>query len=142
MREWAKMLVGGIIVYAVMAACGGAPNQDSQGRPIVSNALDAMSEPVKEAMAQAPPQISNVLCDKSYPDPNNPPGMRYYAQQAYPGKSASDLARVVAMLKIDPVDTGLPPGTQYRQEFTFIRDGFVAVWCPPNSSALFILPAQ
>jgi hypothetical protein len=67
-----------------------------------------------------------------------------YAAHAYPGKSAQDLARVVALVTFAPGAPGplVDAGYGAQVHAPSVRDGWVAITCPPGEyeSVTFISP--
>lgn len=81
-----------------------------------------------------PPAVTEAACDKSYVVAQ---ATMLYAEVAYPGRTAADLARVVA-LATDAPDTifaPLPSGYQFRVVSTWVRDGAVAAYCGQGPAA-------
>lgn len=157
-KEMARALGGAFAVYAAIAACSAAtaPSNDVDGGGPIGNAppsattstpaptstgammdamlavvdavadvRDAVSEPVPDAQA-APPEVKTVQCLQS---PPTGPDYRY-AEQAYPGKTANELASVIAIANYPVGSTAVMPGYQRgRIGSLFVKDGYVAVYC-------------
>jgi hypothetical protein len=149
-----KLVLGSIIVYVAMAACGGGPD------PLVSNGkdagtdgqsldstspvdamLDALTDPVKEASA-APPDVAVEQCDKI----SNLTGSQVlYAEHAYPNKTVVQLAGVVGVAHMKSVATQTLPSYSDAVLPVQLRPGFAAVVCGPPGpngydTVTFVLP--
>ena len=136
---------------------GGAPGGSATGGQlsggsgglVQDSGLDAFADAMGDAMGvpdadAAPPgaTVVTAACDKTYPFGG---GQALYAEVAFPGKLADDLATVVVVL--DYASSPEIPGyTRRVQAYASIRDGFAAVTCgysgSPNNAtgATFILP--
>lgn len=155
-----RTLAAGATFYVVMAACAavernqgaepisfeesgassGSSGQTSSGSSTSSSSgvtsssstsgtiVDALTDPVSEAKADVlPPEISTDPCDKTH-------GAFVYAEHAYPGISANELALVVAVV---PTTSGPAGYTKQPTGLSWVRDGAVAVNCGAASSPTF-----
>lgn len=64
-------------------------------------------------------------------------GLGTYAEKAYPGRSAADLARAAILVCGEGIS---PDGYACRQAIGFVRDGSIAVTCDPAGTARIVLP--
>ena len=135
--RWLKILGGSMVTYVVVAVCAGSGGGYYRSATMdASTIVDALTNPVPDALA-GPTVSAPVPCSQSYQFSGS---TLYYAEQAYPGKSATDLASVVAIIPM----AGGPPGYTYTivgSSITFVQDGYAAVICGNASySAIFVLP--
>jgi len=95
-----------------------------------------------DAGADAPPAHAPAVATEacSIPGDTN----FFIAEHKYPGRSAADLARVVALF--DMAGYGRPVAkTRYRYgklENVFVTDGAVGVYCPEGSTVTFVDPVS
>jgi hypothetical protein len=136
-----RLVAGSIVVYAIVA-CGsavmgpsfGEATQDaSTPHPIDAGQqgaalADALANPVPEASAQTlAPIVATENCDKT----GQVGGTTvFYAEHAFPGKTANQLAGVQTLLTGSDV-----PGYTQSQGLASVRDGYAAVYCSAVSSA-------
>lgn len=151
-----KLVAGSIVVYAIVA-CGSAATgpafvesamDASSPNPfdaasMVAAVRDAIANPVPEAAAQTVgPITATENCDKTWQFA----GSTYtYAEHAFPGMTATQLATVEAIASFDSQSEVLaPPGYSQEQEPVFVRDGYAATACGTSPTTLtsvtFILP--
>jgi hypothetical protein len=124
------------------ASRGGSDGSDSEGDG--ASILDALTDPVSEAQAQSlPPITATENCDKSTPYMTS---TSTYAEHAFPGYTAQQLARVVALATYT-AGSGDLASAGYTQVAATpqVRDGYVALWCGLSTGAsiqsvTFILP--
>jgi hypothetical protein len=128
-----RLVVGSIVVYAIVA-CGSAatgpsfveravdassPNPfDAAG--MVGAVRDALANPVREASAQAlAPIVATETCNKTGQVGGVPV---LYAEHAFPGKTATQLAGVQVLVAVDPASSNIP-GYSQSQVLAYVRDG-------------------
>jgi len=158
--EW---LGGSVLIYLVVAACGGIDPagslrprpaadsgtgnggamgaggtvQDSGLGDVVADALDAMVNPVPDADAQpAPPMpiVQTVPCSST---------LQYgsvtqdFAELAMPGRSAASLAGTTAL-----INTSAAEGYEFHVAALSVRDGGVAALCGTDETltVTFVVP--
>lgn len=165
MGEAGRALVGAVAVYVAMAACsaasetreklssGGASGQSaggSAGTAEDSSVLDAFADAALEVYdaatdpvgdAQAAPIVVTANCDLEW---DVGAGSFLIAEAQFPGKTVNDLASVITYRKAGPGET-LPDGYGHMSVGHYLRDGYVAVSCGPDSSGpydtvTFVLP--
>jgi hypothetical protein len=120
--ETAKLIGGSVGVYVTIAACTAASGPSVSA----SEGLQSQGSPVSMAMAQSrPPLTFNEPCDKKTPNPDAGP-FTLYAEHAFPGHNAQQLAFVVAL---GSGGGDLGSGYPYQAANAFVRDGYVAVTC-------------
>lgn len=150
-----KFVLGSIVVYVAMAACGGGPDplvstghdagvgpdgQTADSTSPFDAMLDALTDPVKEAAA-APPDIAVEQCDKlTLSGPQ-----LLYAEHAYPSKSIVQLAQVVAIGHMKTLATQTIPGYNDGMLPVQLKPGYAAVSCGPPGpngydTVTFVLP--
>jgi hypothetical protein len=145
------MLGGSVSIYAAMAACSaasgphwtsgrdGGSSGGSSGAATGDGAgaiIDALTDPVGEA--QAAPQTTTVNCNQQFMVGSVP---EWYAEQAYPGMTTTQLASLVAILHDGSGSAFLIPGYTDEQIGARLRDGYAAVVCSNSSqSVTFVLP--
>ena len=106
---------------------------------MVDAIIDALTDPVKEAMA-APPDVAIETCNKSYVS-----GVTtiYYAEHSYPGKLVNDLSAVRVIAHV-PGASPIPGPYHDYVTTPIIRDGAAAITCGANAAVYdkvtFILP--
>jgi hypothetical protein len=135
-----RLVVGSIVVYAIVA-CGSAAMGPSLGEatqdasaPRVTDAAsmgaalaDALANPVPEAAAQPlAPITATENCDKQAPYGANSGSTALYAEHAFPGFTASQLAGLQVLAT--PTSVAIPGYTQ-QQDLAYVRDGYAAVFC-------------
>jgi hypothetical protein len=137
--ETAKLIGGSIAVYAIMAACSGTGGPDlsgsNGGRLAVGTAANdsgsnatLLTNPVPAANAQPTGASSfTEACNKTSPNPDAGPFV-LYAEHAFPGYTAQQLASVVA-LGSGPGNFNAIPGYPLQTVGTSVRDGYVAAAC-------------
>jgi hypothetical protein len=140
-----RSLAAGAAVYVLMAACAaeeGAParvlhssSSSSSGggdESAVDAFLDELGDPVKGAAAAPSSSIEN--CDKSYAI--GATNVRY-AEHAYPGATAAELASVLILV----AEPNGPPGyAQTAGIVPWVKEGSVASPCGNATSLTFIRP--
>lgn len=60
-----------------------------------------------------------------------------YAEHAYPGKTVSDLSRLVVIGHVVPANTFVPPGYTHYTSLAVLKDGSAAVVCGPEASPVY-----
>lgn len=149
MRHAPKVLLAGFAVYLAMAACsaagrsfpGATRDPDAEAEldetgDVITKAVDALVDGVKNPVgeAAAAPEIATEPCDKTN-------GSYVYAEHDFPGRSKTDLARVLVLIEGAPAPP-VPGYTSYLQS-PYIKDGAVIAICGSSAaaatSATFIL---
>jgi hypothetical protein len=153
-----RLVAGSIVVYAIVA-CGSAAVGPSFGEvspdasvPRVTDAAsmgvalaDALVNPVPEASAQvAAPIVATEACNKTGPYGGSATITAVYAEHAFPGFTATQLAAVRVLIT---TSTDVLPGYAQQQDLAYVRDGYAAVYCwlsgdepDAGASVTFILP--
>jgi len=156
--EW---LGGSVLIYTVVAACGGGGNadkhvadvdsgassggmmgaggtaQDSGPGDVVTDVLDAMVDPVPDADA-APmtpgPTVTTVPCSSTL---QVGPSNQDVAELEIPGRSAASLAGTFAMINTEHVE-----GYPAYSTLVAIREGGVAAVCGTDETltVTFVVP--
>lgn len=135
-----QSFVSGVVVYVVMAACsstsvrdtGGSSSTSAGGGSASSGSGGAIASPVPEAQAA---ETDTERCDKSYQSSGATIG---YAEHAYPGVSAAELATSVSLIT-SVVPGSAPPG--FDRQFAlagFVRDGVVGTSCFAGQTVTFV----
>lgn len=78
-----------------------------------------------------PPDVATENCSKTY---SIGPTLYRYAEHAYPGATAAELAASVVVLGTNPNG---PPGFATTQTGAWVRDGAVALVCGVDSNPQF-----
>lgn len=157
LRETGRALLGGAVVYVVMAACAPIDFKDSArgfGGGSVSDGgfeggagssvdreggslVDALASPVRDAHAAVPPDVAVEECSLRVPI-NDAGGTYIFAEHRYPGKTARDLAALTVVGHLTPVTiSSLPPGYESQIGLAYIKDGSAAVQCGAYTSLYF-----
>lgn len=127
-----RAFASGCAVYLVMAACASerSPTSGSSsggtsgsGTSSSGSLIDQLTNPVPDA--KAAPEILTENCDKG--------SAAKYAEHAYPGARAAELAGSVTAMVSNPTTL---ESYVLHQQFVFVKDGFVAVPC--DGTAVFI----
>jgi len=162
--RWTKHLLGSVVVYLVVAACGsgggsggasggtagggggeggvGAGHDGAPGGPDEGGLLDAITNPEHDAIAAPGATVVDEQCDKTFVANTQ---TQVYAEHAFPGKTKNDLAGVQAVVHYHPGVFSPPPGYADQVWGVLVKDGAVAVQCGAQSSpsldgVTFILP--
>jgi hypothetical protein len=143
-----RLLISSLVVY-ILIACGSALTQTTAGDGEVDAAsmLDALANPVPDAIAgPLPPITATESCNKQAPGPS---GVTYvYAEHAFPGYTAMQLASVVTISTLTAAGQTIP-GYGQSVGGALVRDGSAAQFCGVTtattstisvSSVTFILP--
>jgi hypothetical protein len=159
--EW---LGGSVLVYAVVAACGGIdPGGSLKPRPVVdsgagtggvmgaggtaqdsgladavADALDAMVDPVPDADAQTNPPADTVVTAPCSSTLAYAGVNQDFAELSLPGRSAASLARTVALMNAETTEGY----DHFVVAYLAIRDGGVAALCGTDETRMvtFIVP--
>jgi hypothetical protein len=156
MKRALEFLGGAVLVYGLVAACGGSGEDahpplhaeggsagttgvgggsgtgvDSAADALIDSVVDALSEPVQEADAQAPtgPTIVNAPCNIVVEYSGN---RAYFAEASFPGKTLDQLARLTAYTNYAtqfPAGYVAPPGYRNYVTLPMIQPGMAAVGC-------------
>lgn len=173
-RRALETLAAGFAVYALMAACSGSGARSSDGGTSgMANAGGyggqggvfaeagtpgdgGIMSPVPDAMAAGgsgscecepyePPEPTIVEADCEAQD-GSP---AKFAVAEFPGKTADELAHVLALVEYDPADTAdfpssYPAGFGIQVGVPYVKDGWAAVQCGSTQisavSVSFVLP--
>jgi hypothetical protein len=115
-----------------------SPPRPFDAASMVGAVRDALANPVHEASAQAlAPVVATETCNQT----GQAGGTTvFYAEHAFPGRTANQLAGVQTLLTGSDV-----PGYTQSQGLASVRDGYAAVYCSAGSSGAitsvtFILP--
>jgi hypothetical protein len=116
-------LGGAVVLHAVIAACS-------------------------NANAQSEPSVQVVSCDKTFQgptvtnpdDPTATPTPLYYAEAAYPGLTANQIAgHVTNWTTVTPGMKNLPSNYTLDQQLAvYVRDGFAGAGCTQGTTTTFI----
>lgn len=142
---------GGSAGQAATGGAGGVPG--GTGGMVADSGLDALADAVGDALSDAAADAVNPVPDADAAPASqvvNAPcdirdGSLYFAEAAFPGKQATELASVVAVLNwskvLPPKDLGY---TRQLRPYTLVADGKVAVMCGQDAdrpdSVDFVLP--
>lgn len=169
-NEALRALLGGAVVYVVMAACsssqdaaqhagagfgsqmsaggatgsGGAAQEREAG--FMGGLVDALVDPVVEANAALPPDVSSEPCDKRSPLGDSGSGY-LYAEHQYPGKTKTQLAALLIVGHLaTPATAPIAGYPDVAFAAVYVRDGSAAVVCgsyasPSYDNVTFILPS-
>ena len=140
-REAVRAVLGGCVVYAVMAACSASHNGAAVGSlGAGGGGGNGITDPVSDAHA-GEPYVVTVKCDKTG-ESNGSPVL--YAEYLVPGRTMVDLAGVHAIVHLVESDRVIP-GYENMISTPAVADGRVAIYCggpehPGVDSVTFILP--
>lgn len=139
-----QLLVGSFIVYGVVASCG---NSSSPVSTRSSSESPGLTAPVPLASAQesggspsaspaspaapAAPIVISTTCDKTFLAPTGSV-QHYYAEASFPGKTMTDLTRVVVLAR--PV--AIAGYDWATMGYAHVKDGSVAYYCGNTASVL------
>ena len=122
-------LVGATLINAALAACASTNGANAQTAP-------------------TPVQVVTATCDKTFevagaPRPGGDGGLAmyttYYAEAAFPGVSAQQLAGHVTNWNTPAAGYPMPPGYALRQQdVIYTRDGFAGAGCSQGGTTTFI----
>lgn len=152
MRSALILLDGGIGDSGAEGAGGSAgAAPDGSIADALDDFADALTDPVKEAMADdggscscpPPPAPTIITADCSTQIKNGVGTVETWAVASFPGKSVTDLARIVALPKFAAsAQGGFPLGYETQAGWqTFLADGSAAVHCGNTIlQVTFVLP--
>ena len=140
-REIVRTLVGGCVVYVLMAACAGSEGAGRGGGNGSGGASGGgVTDPVAGAQAGEPTVVTEKCTKQGELD-----GMPIlYAEHAFPGRSLDELAGVHVYAHLLQSNR-VVPGYEYSVSAPQLAEGKVAVFCgyanaPGLDSVTFVLP--
>ena len=129
-----QILSGSVVVYVLVSCASAATDSWSGGSaPLDASVLvDSMANPVEAANAQtAAPIVATESCDKIA---DSGVFTSAFAEHSFPGYSAMQLAKVLAVGTLTSPGTPLPAAYTQASTTIYVRDGYVAAYCG-NSNA-------
>jgi hypothetical protein len=146
-----KILLSTLIVYVVVAvSCSHEPGVVTRsilGTPSImapvpeaSAQSGATAAPVPPVSPPAAPTVITTTCDKTFLSPTGSV-QHYYAEAEFPGKTLTDLTRVVVLAR--PV--AIAGYDWATMGFSHVKDGYAAYYCGNSVTVLptevrFVLP--
>lgn len=144
-----QKVAGAVVVYVVVAACGAAGSSPTgtvdptvrDGSDVFDGVVDAIVDGVVDPVGEAnagpvPPEVVTEPCNKTYACGSL---TCRYAEHAFPGKTAEDLA--ASVVGVGDLDTSAhrPPGYSRQGAVAlFLRDGSAAAGCGVDTAPSYI----